>query len=190
MQIVFATHNPKKLAEIRAIAPPTVGIISLDEVGCREDIDETGSTFRENAYIKSKYVFDHYHLPCFSDDSGLEVEALAGKPGVHSARYAGEPRSDEANMNRLLKDLSGIKAREARFVTVICLYDGHATHYFEGELKGRIIHEKRGSNGFGYDPVFVPEGLDQTLAEISADEKNRISHRASASAQLIRFLDK
>lgn len=193
--LVFASNNAHKLDEIRAILGGIFEIKSLKEIGCNDDIPETGSTFAENALQKAQYVKEHYGFDCFADDSGLQVEALDNEPGVYSARYAvmnGReplPTKDEANMNILLERLADKENKKACFRTSIALvYEGE-THFFDGIVEGYIISEKRGSEGFGYDPIFVPEGYDQTFAELGADIKNGISHRARAVAKLADFLN-
>ena len=196
MKIVFATNNKHKLEEVSAIVGDSVEIVSLAEIGCHDDIPETGSTLEENALQKARYVWNHYHLPCFADDTGLEVEALNGAPGVFSARYAGgEGHDSEANMAKLLKELGDTSQREARFRTVIALIlpsEGSqaqsAEHFFEGIVEGEITHERSGSTGFGYDPIFRPKGYNQTFADMGAEEKNHISHRARATQKLAEFL--
>ncbi len=196
MKIVFATNNNHKLQEIRDILGPDFDIVSLKEIGCDVDIPETGNTLEENAHQKAAYVFEHYHLNCFADDTGLEVEALNGAPGVHSARYAeGTDHDSEANMSKLLRELGNSTNREARFRTVISLItvDGNKPgniqeHLFEGEVKGHIGTERHGSEGFGYDPLFIPEGYDKSFAELGEDIKNQISHRARAVRKLADYL--
>lgn len=187
-KLVFATNNLHKLQEVRQMFGETLTIFSLKDIGCEEDIPETGSTFRENASIKSRYVHDRFGLDCFSDDSGLEVDALNGEPGVHSARYAGTHGDANANIEKLLAELGGKPLRSARFKTVISLILGGNEHFFEGIISGTIRGEKSGGKGFGYDPVFEPEGYTITFAEMDVDEKNRISHRALAIQQLVAFL--
>ena len=210
MKIVFATNNQHKLEEIRAILGPTFEVVSLADIGCHEDIPETGQTLEENALMKAEYVYNKYHLSCFADDTGLEVEALNGAPGVYSARYAamatvpdgspsGASHDSEANMARLLHELGNNNNRKARFRTVIALIQKKDVcpcgctsikqiHKFEGIVNGEIIREKRGGEGFGYDPIFQPEGYTETFAELGADIKNKISHRARAVAKLAEFL--
>jgi XTP/dITP diphosphohydrolase len=200
MKIVFATNNQHKLSEIRQILGGRVEVLSLNDIGCNVDIPETGSTLEENALQKAQYVYDHYHIDCFADDSGLEVEALNGAPGVYSARYASlgcdatqlQPAShdSEANMTRLLHELGENNNRRARFRTVIALIQKGEVHEFEGIVNGQIIRERRGSEGFGYDPIFQPDGYDQTFAELGVGVKNQISHRAKATAKLCEFLKK
>lgn len=190
-KLVFATNNAHKLEEIRAILGNKVEVLSLNDISCHTDIPETADTLEDNAALKAQYIYEHYGLDCFADDTGLEVEALGGAPGVYSARYAGgEGHDSEANMKKLLKELEGENDRRAQFRTVICLIEGGKEHFFEGIVKGGIIEEKRGASGFGYDPVFVPEGYEETFAEMGSEEKNRISHRARAVRQLCSYLDK
>jgi XTP/dITP diphosphohydrolase len=186
MALVFATNNQNKLKEVKSKLKAE--ILGLADIHCNEDIEETGKTFEENAFIKAKYVLDKYGYDCFADDSGLEVEALDGAPGVYSARYAGEHGNAEANMNKLLENLKGIGNRKARFVTVICLINKENTLYFRGEINGTIINEKRGDDGFGYDPIFVPDGFNRTFAEMTLEEKNKMSHRAVALEKMTQHL--
>lgn len=192
--LVFASNNAHKLEEIRAILGAQYEIKSLKDIGCEVDIPETGSTFRENALQKATYVKEHFGYDCFADDSGLQVEALGGEPGVYSARYAMkngiqfEGDKDNANMDVLLEKLAHESNRRACFRTSVALiYEGE-THFFDGTVEGHIIHEKRGTEGFGYDPLFIPDGYDQTFAELGAEVKNGISHRARAVAKLAEFL--
>lgn len=188
MKIVFATNNAHKLQEIREILGPEFEIVSLGDIGCHDDIPETGSTLEENARQKAEYVFSRYHLSCFADDTGLEVDALGGEPGVHSARYAeGTDHNSEANMAKLLRKLGDNPNRKARFRTVICLKLGVET-FFEGKVEGRIAYEKHGTEGFGYDPIFIPDGYDKSFAELGEDIKNQISHRARAVKKLAEYL--
>ncbi|MBZ4656990.1 MAG: XTP/dITP diphosphohydrolase [Bacteroidota bacterium] len=187
-QIVFATNNKHKLDEIRKISEGKLEILSLNDINCRTDIPETGTTLEENALIKARFVKDNFGYDCFADDTGLEVKALDGAPGVYSARYAGEDCRAEDNIRKLLTNLEGISDRRAAFRTVIALLIGDEQYFFEGAIHGKIIDEKRGESGFGYDPVFVPDGYEQTFAELGEDIKNNISHRAIATTKLIRFL--
>lgn len=200
MKIVFATNNQHKLQEIRDILGSEFEIVSLKDIGCDVDIPETGNTLEENAMQKAQYVYDHYNLSCFADDTGLEVEALNGEPGVHSARYAeGTDHDSEANMTKLLRNLEGKDNRKARFRTVIALIQKQdvcpcgctsikKVNRFEGIVDGSIATEKHGTAGFGYDPIFVPEGYDKSFAELGESIKNSISHRARAVAKLVEYL--
>mgnify|MGYP003175426929 FL=1 len=193
MKIVFATNNSHKLEEIRQILGKSIEVLSLADINCHEDIPETAPTIEGNAMMKARYVYDKYGTPCFADDTGLEVEALDGAPGVYSARYAGgEGHDSEANMRKLLHELEGKENRRAQFRTVIALIeqkDGKPeAHTFEGKIEGHISDEKRGTSGFGYDPIFVPEGYEQSFAELGNEIKNKISHRARAVARLAEYL--
>ena len=226
MKIVFATNNRHKLEEVRNILGEGFDIVSLADIGCHEDIPETGATLEENALMKAEYVYSHYHVSCFADDTGLEVDALGGAPGIYSARYAAMEQLDkldkleglahlerlerlkkiealshdsEANMARLLRELGNNNNRRARFRTVIALIEKRDVcpcgctsikqiHRFEGIVEGQIIRERRGGEGFGYDPIFQPDGYDKTFAELGTDIKNGISHRARATQQLCAFL--
>lgn len=186
-QLVFATNNEHKTKEVSAILSPKYKVLNLKDIGCDVDIPETGSTFAENATLKSSYVVSHFKMDCFADDSGLEVDALNNEPGIFSARYSGQ-RGDEVNMHYLLQKMEGENNRNARFKTVISLIKNGANYLFEGVIFGKLINEPRGKNGFGYDPIFVPDGYDITFAEMDSAEKNRISHRAIAMQKLIAFL--
>lgn len=190
MKIVFATNNAHKLQEIKEILGPQFEIVSLGELGCHEDIPETGNTLEENAWQKADYVNEHYGpLNVFADDTGLEVEALGGEPGVHSARYAeGTDHDSKANMRKLLERLGNNNNRKARFRTVIALLINGERHTFEGQVEGRIDTEPHGTEGFGYDPLFIPEGYDKSFAELGEEVKNHISHRARAVQKLADFL--
>ncbi len=188
MKICFATNNTKKIEEVKAALGSDFEIVSLKEVGCNEELPETGDTLEHNAFQKARYVKENYGVDCFADDTGLEVEALVGAPGVYSGRYAGEPRSDERNIELLLKNIKGIENRQARFRTVIALILDGEEFQFEGIAGGEILEQKVGEGGFGYDPVFRPEGYAKTFAELSMDEKNQISHRGKAVRALIEFL--
>ena len=200
MKIVFATNNQHKLQEIRDILGSEFEIVSLKDIGCDVDIPETGNTLEDNAMQKAQYVYDHYNLSCFADDTGLEVEALNGEPGVHSARYAeGTDHDSEANMAKLLRNLKGKDNRKARFRTVIALIQKQdvcpcgctsikKVNRFEGIVDGSIATEKHGTAGFGYDPIFIPEGYDKSFAELGESIKNGISHRARAVAKLAEYL--
>ncbi len=187
-KLVFATNNAHKLSEIREIIPETYRIVGLKEIGCREDIPETADTLEGNADLKSMFVYDKYGFNCFADDTGLEVESLDGRPGVHSARYAGEDGNAERNIEKLLRELQGNENRKARFRTIISLVIEGKIRHFEGIVNGRIIDTRRGKGGFGYDPVFIPDGYDLTFAEMPPDIKNRISHRGRATRKLVEFL--
>ena len=188
-KLVFATNNPHKLEEIRAILGSKLEILSLADIGCDADIPETAETLEGNALIKAHYVYDNYKLDCFADDTGLEVDALHGLPGVHTARYAYPDRHDpEANMVKLLEALRENNDRNARFRTVIALIEKCKEHLFEGVVEGVIAREKSGTQGFGYDPVFIPEGNSKTFAELGEDIKNTISHRARAVQKLAEYL--
>ncbi len=196
MKIVFATNNQHKLRELREILGDQFEILSLADIGCHEDIPETGNTLEANAHQKAEYVFDHYHIDCFADDTGLEVDALGGAPGVHSARYAeGTDHNSEANMDKLLRELGNNTNRQARFRTVISLIQMEGgnpvcsrEYQFEGSVEGRIGHERHGNGGFGYDPLFIPEGYDKSFAELGEEVKNQISHRARAVKKLAEWL--
>ena len=193
--LVFASNNAHKLEEIRSILGGRFDVKSLKDIGCNVDIPETGTTFRENALQKARYVKEHFGFDCFADDSGLQVEALGGEPGVYSARYAVKNgrqvtagNKDDANMDVLLEKLAGEENRKACFRTCIALiYEGE-THFFDGVVEGHIITEKRGDGGFGYDPLFVPDGYEKTFAEMGNEVKNNISHRAKAVEKLAEFL--
>ena len=187
-KLVFATNNAHKLEEIAAILGEKIELLSLKDIECTADIPETADTLEGNATQKAEYIYQQYGLDCFADDTGLEVEALDGAPGVFSARYAGEGHNSEDNMQKLLHNLQGVTNRKAQFRTVICLIWDGKRYLFEGICKGKIIEEKRGNAGFGYDPIFVPEGYDQTFAELGNDIKNSISHRAKAVELLCNFL--
>lgn len=206
-KIVFATNNRHKLDEVRAILGEHFDVLSLSDIGCHEDIPETGQTLDENALQKARYVYDHYHISCFADDTGLEVEALGGAPGVYSARYANMENPDakshdsQANMQRLLREMDGCKNRRARFRTVIALLEKKdvcpcgctsimVENRFEGIVDGEIATRQSGAEGFGYDPLFRPDGYDKTFAELGADIKNKISHRARATQKLCEYLKK
>ena len=190
MKIVFATNNEHKLSEIRSILGDSIEVLSLNDIGCHVDIPETGTTLEENALQKAEYVYNHYHIDCFADDTGLEVDALGGAPGVYSARYAGDGHDSEANMTKLLHELGENDNRKARFRTVIALIINGKVNTFDGIVNGEIIREKRGGEGFGYDPIFEPEGYNKTFAELGVDIKNQISHRARATQKLAEYLKK
>ena len=188
-KIVFATNNQHKLSEIRQILGDRVEVLSLKDINCDVDIPETGTTLEANALQKAQYIYDHYQMDVFADDSGLEVDALGGAPGVYSARYAGgEGHDSEANMAKLLHELGENNNRKARFRTVIALIIQGQVHEFEGIVNGEITRERRGGEGFVYDPIFQPEGYDKTFAELGAEVKNHISHRAKATENLVEYL--
>ncbi|MCO5937289.1 non-canonical purine NTP diphosphatase [Mucilaginibacter sp. RB4R14] len=188
-QLVFATNNAHKLEEVQAKAGTQIKLLTLNDIGCQDDIEETGFTFNENASIKSRHIYQKYNLNCFGDDSGLEIEALNNEPGIYSARYAGKHGDHEANMDKVLNNLKGETNRKARFRTVISLIWNGDEHFFDGIVNGTIRHERCGTAGFGYDPIFQPDGYEITFAEMSMEEKNRISHRGRAVDLLISFLN-
>ena len=188
IKLVFATHNKNKFKEIQALVPDHIELLSLQEIGCDEYIEETGDTIDANAIIKAEYVRTRYGYDCFADDTGLEVESLAGAPGVYSARYAGEKKDDAANRKKLLNQLEERDDRTARFKTVIALSLKDNENLFTGICEGSITKEERGENGFGYDPIFQPKGFDKTFAEMNLEEKSGISHRAKAFKELIDYL--
>ncbi|WPR74781.1 non-canonical purine NTP diphosphatase [Algoriphagus sp. NG3] len=188
MKICFATNNLKKIEEVKAALGEGFEIVSLQAIGCMEELPETGDTLEHNAFQKARYVKEHYGVDCFADDTGLEVDALEGQPGVYSGRYAGEPRSDERNIELLLSNLENTSLRNARFKTVIALLLRDEEYKFEGIAEGEILRERTGNGGFGYDPVFVPKGFDRSFAEMNLAEKNAISHRGKAVSELIAFL--
>lgn len=188
MKIVFATNNAHKLQEVRQILGDAFEVLSLKDIGCDVDIPETSDTLEGNALLKAGYVKEHYGYDCFADDTGLEVGALGGEPGVFSARYAGEGHDSEANMQKLLTKMRLIDNREAQFRTVVALKMGGETNLFEGIVTGVITHEKHGDEGFGYDPIFRPDGYDKCFAEMSGEEKNAISHRGRAITKLVNYL--
>lgn len=188
MKLVFATHNENKFNEVKVLMPSYIELVSLTDIGCFEDIPETGKTLEENAKIKADFVTKTYNLPCFADDTGLIVDSLNGDPGVYSARYAGPQKNAEDNMNKLLNELKKHQNRSARFKTAIALNLKQSTSIFLGEVEGQIISEKTGTAGFGYDPIFKPNGYDQTFAELSLAIKNSISHRGLAIQKLVKTL--
>lgn len=187
-QLVFATNNAYKLDEVRNILGDTFEILGMAQIGCHDDIEETADTFAGNALIKARYIKEKYGYDCFADDSGLEIEALGGAPGVYSARFAGEGHNSEKNMDKVLSLMQGKSNRNARFCTVVALVTGEGEYTFEGEIKGEILDERRGEGGFGYDPIFRPENETLTFAEMGDDRKNAISHRARAVKKLAEFL--
>jgi XTP/dITP diphosphohydrolase len=186
--IVFATNNTHKIKEVRAIISGGINIVNLSEIGCRDDLPETSDTLEGNALQKARYVKEHFGYDCFADDTGLEVDALNGEPGVRSARYAGDVHASNANIEKLLHALKDEQNRKARFRTVIALMLNEQKLFFEGIVDGRIITEKRGKTGFGYDPIFVPDGFNETFAELGSDVKNKISHRAIATRKFADWL--
>ena len=186
--LCFATNNAHKLEEIQAILGDSFELLSLNDIHCQEELPETGNTLEANSLQKAKYLYDNYQIDCFADDTGLEVQALGGEPGVYSARYAGEQRSHADNINLLLKNLVGITDRSARFRTVITLIQDGKVTQFEGIVNGKIIDELKGTQGFGYDPIFIPEDYDRTFAEMDLSEKGIISHRGRAFQKLVEFL--
>lgn len=188
MKICFATNNLKKIEEVKAAIGADFEIVSLQQIGCLEELPETGKTLEHNAFEKARYVKEKYGVDCFADDTGLEVDVLDGAPGVYSGRFAGEPRSDARNVSLLLEKMDGKNNRTASFRTVIALILAGKEHCFEGKAEGEIIEERKGSGGFGYDPIFKPLGFDRTFAELTLEEKNEISHRGKAVRQLIGFL--
>jgi XTP/dITP diphosphohydrolase len=188
MQLVFASNNANKIKEVQLLLPDNIQILSLLDIGCTEEIPETADTIEGNAILKANYVTSNYGYNCFADDSGLEVDFLDGKPGVHSARYAGEQKNDEANMDKLLSVLKNGNNRKANFKTVIALNLNQKQHLFTGIINGNITHQKIGNQGFGYDPIFIPDGFTKTFAEMEPIEKAKISHRGIAVLQLIDFL--
>ncbi|HHT22425.1 MAG TPA: non-canonical purine NTP diphosphatase [Bacteroidales bacterium] len=187
-KIVFATHNAHKLEEVRAILKNTAKIVGLADIGCHEDIPETADTLEGNAKLKSQYIYEKFGYDCISDDTGLEIEALNGKPGVLSARYAGEPSNSVNNMLKVLEEMKDKSNRNAQFRTVISLVENGKYCEFEGIVKGKISREPSGKGGFGYDPIFIPEGYSGSFAELSADVKNAISHRALAINKLVKWI--
>ena len=188
MQLVFASNNKNKIKEIQLLLPDSIQILSLEDIGCTEDIPETADTIEGNAILKANYVTQKYGYDCFADDSGLEVDALNGEPGVLSARYAVEPKNDENNIDKLLANLKDVNNKKANFKTIICLNLKGEQHLFTGIINGQIIEKRIGNNGFGYDPIFVADGYQKTFAELSLEEKAKISHRGIAVKKLIDFL--
>jgi len=189
MKLVFATQNENKAQEIQSLLPEYFKIITLKDIRCFDEIPETAETLEGNSLLKASFISETYNLNCFADDTGLEIEALDNRPGVYSARYAGPEKSAAANINKVLLELEGKTARNAQFRTLITLILNKSTFSFEGIVRGEIISEKRGENGFGYDPIFVPEGEIRTFAEMSLEEKNKHSHRARAFQKMIEFLN-
>lgn len=192
MDLIFATHNRHKVSEVQAMLPAGIHVRSLSDLGCDEDIPETADTLQGNALQKAQFVHERYHCNCFADDTGLEIDALDGRPGVYSARYAGEGCSFDDNVRKVLAELENVplEQRTARFRTVVALILDGRTYFFEGKVEGLMTLERHGVEGFGYDPIFLPEGYGQTFAEMDASEKNRISHRGRAMAQMVGFLER
>ncbi|NVJ88911.1 MAG: non-canonical purine NTP diphosphatase [Flavobacteriaceae bacterium] len=190
MKLVFATNNIKKLLEVQNMLPKSIELLSLKDINCFDEIDETETTLEGNAKLKANYISEKFGYNCFADDTGLEVDALDGKPGVYSARYAGVPVNSEKNMQKLLSELEGKSNRKAQFRTVICLNLDNKQYLFQGICKGKILHEQKGEKGFGYDPVFKPENYHESFAEMNSEEKNKISHRGLAIQKLVNFLSK
>ncbi len=188
MDLVFATNNQHKLQELQAILGDEFRLLSLKDIGCNEDIPEEQPTLEGNASQKSHYIFNKFGYNCFADDTGLEIDALNGEPGVYSARYAGEEKSAEANMEKVLRKMAKINRRKARFRTVISLIINGKEDLFEGVVNGEILFSKKGGSGFGYDPIFQPDGFEKSFAEMGMDEKNKISHRGRAVQKLVNFL--
>lgn len=186
--LVFATNNQHKLVEVKAILEPDFKILSLSDLNCNDEIPETANTLEGNALLKARHIYDKFGLDCFADDTGLEIETLGGEPGVFSARYAGEENDATKNMNKVLNLMVNKENRNACFRTVIALIQGNDIMYFEGKINGRISHQPVGESGFGYDPIFIPDGYDKSFAQLSSAEKNTISHRALAINKLIKHL--
>ena len=188
MKLVFATNNKHKLEEVRAILGNRIEVLSMNDINCHDDIPETADTLEGNALIKARYIYEKFGVDCFADDTGLEVDVLGGEPGVYSARYAGEECNPEANMHKLLHNLTGKNNRRAQFRTVIALIINGEEKLFNGIVKGNITEEKMGDSGFGYDPIFIPEGFSESFAQMPAEMKNSISHRFRATEQLSNYL--
>jgi len=186
-ELVFATNNKHKTEEVGKLLLNEYKVLNLSDIGCAVDIPETGDTFEENAFLKSSYVVKNYQLDCFADDSGLEIEALNNEPGIYSARYSGQ-KDDQVNLKLVLQKMEGLSNRKARFKTVISLIQGEKNYFFEGVINGHILENPAGDQGFGYDPIFVPEGYEQSFAQMNMEQKNQISHRAIAMRKLIAFL--
>lgn len=188
MKLVFATHNLHKLEEVKQLLPPSIELLSLSDIGCKEDIEETGNSLMENAYIKARHVRNNYGIDCFADDSGLEIDVLNGEPGVYSARYAGDQKDNEANILKVWENLVKKTNKKAQFRTVIAVCIEGKEWDCEGIVRGELIHEKRGKGGFGYDPIFIPEGYTETFAQLGDKVKNKISHRARAMKAFLKLL--
>ncbi len=188
MKLIFATHNKNKLKEVKSLMPSSIELLSLDEISFNDEIEETADTIEGNALLKAKTIFEKTGINCFADDSGLLVDALNGAPGDYSARYAGEQKNDQDNMQKLLHELNDKPNRNAHFKTAMVLFIDGKEYLFEGKIEGKIITEKLGTNGFGYDPIFVPDGYDETFAQLDSEIKNNISHRARALQKMLEFL--
>ena len=188
MKLIFATHNKNKAKEVKSLMPESIELLSLDDIDFHTEIEENASTLEGNALLKAKTIFEKTGINCFADDSGLLVDALNGEPGVYSARYAGGQKSDEDNMQKLLHELQNKSDRNAHFKTVMALIIDGKEYLFDGKIEGKIISEKRGNNGFGYDPIFVPNGYNETFAQLDSETKNNISHRAKALQKMLEFL--
>lgn len=188
MKLIFATHNAHKVEELNQLLPDSIALLSLTDIGCNQEIKETGTTLEENAKIKADFIRQKYSLDCFADDSGLEIEALSGAPGVYSARYAGDQKNNEANIKKVWGELMGVKNTKAWFRTVFHVHFENKEYILKGQVEGSIIFEKRGNGGFGYDPIFVPKGYDKTFAELGKEVKNKIGHRALATQSLLKIL--
>lgn len=188
MKLIFATHNKNKLKEVKSLMPSSIELLSLDEISFNDEIEETADTIEGNALLKAKTIFEKTGINCFADDSGLLVDALNGAPGVYSARFAGEQKNDQDNMQKLLFELSNKSNRKAHFKTAMALIIDGKEYLFEGKIEGKIITEKLGTNGFGYDPIFVPDGHRETFAQLDSEIKNNISHRAKALQNMLEFL--
>jgi XTP/dITP diphosphohydrolase len=188
MKLIFATHNKNKLKEVKSLMPSSIELLSLDEISFNDEIEETADTIEGNALLKAETIFEKTGINCFADDSGLLIDALNGAPGVYSARYAGEQKNDQDNMQKLLHELNGKPNRNAHFKTVMALIIDGQEYLFEGIIEGKIITEKLGTNGFGYDPIFVPDGYNETFAQLDSETKNKISHRARALQKMLEFL--
>ena len=189
MQLIFASHNKNKVKEVKSLIPNTINLLSLDDINLLNEIEETSTTIEGNALLKAQTIYNQTGINCFADDSGLLVDALNGAPGVYSARYAGEQKNDENNMQKLLLDLTNKDSRKAHFKTVMALIIDGKEYLFEGIINGKIISEKMGTNGFGYDPIFVPNGYTETFAQLNSETKNAISHRGIALKKLIEFIN-
>jgi len=189
MQLIFASHNKNKVKEVKSLIPVTINLLSLDDINLLNEIEETSTTIEGNALLKAQTIYKQTGINCFADDSGLLVDALNGAPGVYSARYAGEQKNDADNMQKLLFNLKNIETRDAHFKTVMALIIDGKDYLFEGIINGKIISEKTGTNGFGYDPIFVPNGYTETFAQLNSETKNAISHRGIALKKLIEFIN-